>query len=296
LTLLDCRMSEMSGYEVIRRIQEEGLPAGTVVPMLTSDDLNVRLPNLRKMGLMNQLIKPVRHSELFSLINALVTSSAAAGSVTAAEELAAPAEQIVTPVEETRAPAPASESVRRLRVLVADDSADNRLLIDAFLKKSEFELDQAENGEVALQKFIAGKYDVILMDIQMPVMDGYQAARQIREWEQTHNVARTPIIALTASVLNDAIGRSFDAGCDTHVSKPVRRPVLIAAIREAAAAAFRKAQAVSEAQEADDERSSDQAQTRGPASARRDSLRKNGITTPPTDPPYRMRGLPGSTR
>ncbi len=310
MTLLDCRMPEMNGYEVIQRIQEEGLPAGTIIPMLTSDDLNVRLPNLRKMGLMNHLIKPVRHTELFNLINALVTQPVAEEFTTPAEEAGPLAEQITAPTEDLFAPPqpPAvAETGRRLRVLVADDSADNRLLIDAFLKKSEFDLEQAENGEVALQKFIAGKYDVILMDIQMPVMDGYEAARQIREWEQMHNVARTPIIALTASVMNDAIGRSFDAGCDTHVSKPVRRPVLIAAIREAADAAYRKAQAASEAQAvseapeaqetqgAEDDRSADQTPTRGPAQARRDALRKGSIA-PPSDPPYRMRGLPGSTR
>jgi DNA-binding response OmpR family regulator len=73
---------------------------------------------------------------------------------------------------------------------------------------------------------------VILMDIQMPVMDGYAAARRIREWEREHAAPHTPIIALTASVLDEAVGKSFEAGCDTHVSKPVRRPTLLAAIRQ----------------------------------------------------------------
>lgn len=286
-TLLDCRMPEMGGYEVIERIQEEGLPAGTIIPMLTSDDLNVRLPYLRKLGLMNHLIKPVRHSELFSLINAVVTETPSA------EATVAPQTQAPPPADSIVAPAPPAEPARRLRVLVADDSADNRLLIDAFLKKSEFELDQAENGEIALQKFSAGKYDAILMDIQMPVMDGYTATRRIREWEQTHNLARTPIIALTASVLDDAIGRSFEAGCDTHVSKPVRRPVLVAAIREAVAAANLKAQALSAAADADDDPSADPPPAKPPASIRRDQVRKSGLT-PPADPPYRMRGVPGN--
>ena len=286
ITLLDCRMPEMSGYEVIERIQEEGLPAGTIIPMLTSDDLNVRLPYLRKLGLTNHLIKPVRHSELFSLVNGLVTPSPSTEAAVEFEAEAPP------PGESIVAPAASTEPVRRLRVLVVDDSADNRLLIDAFLKKSEFELDQAENGEIALQKFSSGKYDVILMDIQMPVMDGYTATRRIREWEQTHNLARTPIIALTASVLDDAIGRSFEAGCDTHVSKPVRRPILVAAIREAAAAASRKAEAANAVAE-DESSTDDPPPPKAPASMRRDPLRKSGLT-PPTDPPYRMRGLPGS--
>src|SRR5271168_1251731 len=69
----------------------------------------------------------------------------------------------------------------------------------------------------------------------MPVMDGYTAAKLIREWEQNHHALRTPIIALTASVLDEAVHKSFDAGCDTHVSKPVRRPTLVANIHEVTA-------------------------------------------------------------
>jgi DNA-binding response OmpR family regulator len=90
-------------------------------------------------------------------------------------------------------------------------------------------------------------------------------------------------------VLDDAIGRSFEAGCDTHVSKPVRRPVLVAAIREAASAAQRKAQSAN--QPAEDTESADPAADTGQPSVRRNPVRKNGPTLP-TDPPYRMRGLP----
>jgi PAS domain S-box-containing protein len=119
---------------------------------------------------------------------------------------------------------------RPLRVLVADDSADNCLLIQTLLKSVGCRLDQAENGEVAFGKFTSGKYDVVLLDIHMPVMDGYVAARKIRQWERDHNRGHTPIIALTASVLDEEVGKSFEAGCDTHVSKPVRRQTLLAAI------------------------------------------------------------------
>jgi PAS domain S-box-containing protein len=117
-----------------------------------------------------------------------------------------------------------------LRVLVADDSADNCLLIQAMLKRVGCRLDQAENGEVAFRKFISGNYDVVLLDIHMPVMDGYAAARKIRQWEREHNRGHTPIIALTASVLDEEIVKSFEAGCDTHISKPVHRQTLLAAI------------------------------------------------------------------
>ncbi|MGH7934257.1 MAG: ATP-binding protein, partial [Candidatus Binataceae bacterium] len=186
--LLDCRMPQIDSDQIVRRMVATA-HEGTVVPMLTSDDLNIRLPLLRTMGLPHYLIKPVRHAELLEVITTVirpnasimanVTEPATIGIKTAGAEPSAPA-----------APTPrdvaADSSERPLRILVADDSADNRVLIEAFLKRAACMLDEAENGQVALQKFISGKYDVVLMDIQMPVMDGYTATRRIREWERDH--------------------------------------------------------------------------------------------------------------
>ena len=249
LTLLDCRMPSIDGFDVARIMRRERLDGGMVIiPMLTLDDLNVRLPTLRKMGLIHHLIKPVRRAELLDLIKGLIGKiphqPQAESMRTSVQSLhlssdvtvqgspagsAAPAPPYVLAAPSVAA---AAQPRRPLHVLVADDSADNRLLIDAFLKKAGWLLDEAENGEVAVQKFIAGKYDVVLMDIQMPVMDGYAAVRRIRKWERENRTARTPIIALTASVLDEAVSKSFEVGCDTHVSKPVRRPTLFSAIRE----------------------------------------------------------------
>ena len=122
---------------------------------------------------------------------------------------------------------------RPLRVLLADDSADNRMLVEAYLKKTPYRLAMAENGKVAYDKFVADGADVILMDIQMPVLDGYGAARMIRNFEAQSDRARTPIIALSASALDESVHRSLDAGCDFHVSKPVKRSILLDAIAAA---------------------------------------------------------------
>jgi CheY-like chemotaxis protein len=119
---------------------------------------------------------------------------------------------------------------RAPRGLVVDDCRDNRILLAAVLKQAGWQIDQAENGEEAVRKVTAGKYDVVLMDIQMPVMNGYDAVRQIREWERASRAPRTPIVALSAYVLNDAVNKSIEAGCDTHLSKPVRCPALLATI------------------------------------------------------------------
>ncbi|MHB8381301.1 MAG: PAS domain-containing hybrid sensor histidine kinase/response regulator [Candidatus Binataceae bacterium] len=137
------------------------------------------------------------------------------------------------------APQPLRILDRPLRILLADDSPDNRMLVEAYLKKTPYRLEMAENGKVAYDKFVAGPADLILMDIQMPVLDGYSATRMIRRFEAQTNRSRTPIIALSASALDESIHRSLEAGCDLHVSKPVKRAILlnaIAAVVEAASA------------------------------------------------------------
>ena len=167
---------------------------------------------------MSSIVKPLKHRELFSKVrDALAIDRAPNTSV----------------IPQPRVPpAPGDTDIvsRPLHVLLADDSPDNRMLIRAYLKKTPYSLDEAENGKMALDRFIEGKYDVVLMDIQMPVLDGYNAVRMIREWEQDHHHKRTPIIALTASALDDAVRRAKDAGCDLHVSKPVKKATLLEAI------------------------------------------------------------------
>jgi len=120
-----------------------------------------------------------------------------------------------------------------LKVLLADDSPDNRLLIRAYMKKSPYRLTEAENGQIALERFIQGSFDVVLMDVQMPVLDGYSAVRAIRKWETEHSRSRTAIIALTASALDGDVQRAKEAGCDVHVSKPVKKATLMKAIAQA---------------------------------------------------------------
>ena len=116
------------------------------------------------------------------------------------------------------------------RILLVEDSEDNRMLILAYLKKTDYEIDVAENGELAVEKFMAGKYGLVLMDMQMPVMDGYTATKIIRKTETKENMVQTPIIALTAYALKEDAQKSYNAGCTAHLTKPIQKATLLDAI------------------------------------------------------------------
>jgi signal transduction histidine kinase/CheY-like chemotaxis protein len=116
------------------------------------------------------------------------------------------------------------------RLLLVDDSPDNRFLIETYLKNADFIISSAENGEMAYRLFTGGRFDVVLMDMQMPILDGYGATAKIRDYEASHAMPRTPIIALTAHVLKQEMERSRAVGCDLHVTKPVRKAELLEAL------------------------------------------------------------------
>ena len=128
------------------------------------------------------------------------------------------------------------EAQQALRILLVEDFADNRMLVQSYLKSTPYQIEIAENGEIAVEKYISGQYDLVLMDMQMPVMDGYTATREIRKWETEHSVRPKPIIALTANALKEDARRSLDAGCTAHLTKPIKKTPLLAAISDHAVA------------------------------------------------------------
>ena len=127
------------------------------------------------------------------------------------------------------APQPlANETVqRRLNILLAEDNSDNVLLFQMFLKTTGHHIDLAGNGLIALEKFSSQRYDVVFMDVQMPGMGGYEATGIIRRIEAEQGRFPTPIFALTAHALKEDEQRSLDAGCSGHLTKPIRKKVLL---------------------------------------------------------------------
>ncbi|MBX9646619.1 MAG: PAS domain S-box protein [Xanthobacteraceae bacterium] len=119
-----------------------------------------------------------------------------------------------------------------LRILLAEDSPDNCIITIAYLEDTPYRVQIAETGAIACKMFEAGHYDLVLMDRQMPVMDGLTATRTIRAWEQANHRSPTPIIALTASALKGDRETCLAAGCTAFLTKPIKQEVLLQAIRE----------------------------------------------------------------
>lgn len=136
--------------------------------------------------------------------------------------------------EEEAPPEAAEEGAVCRRILLVDDNELNLEIESAILESLDFQVDTAADGSIALDKLRAAppeRYDLVLMDLQMPVMDGWQAARAIRALPDPAR-ARIPIVALSANVFDSDIQQSMDAGMDDHLGKPIDVPVLLAAIEK----------------------------------------------------------------
>jgi len=220
LLISDSMMPGMDGFEMVTRIRAMSPGKDLTIMMLSSTDLPNALAKVRTLGIGWYVVKPVKRAELYSAIASAMADSAPGRP---------------TPPASKAGVANGSETVvqQPLRILLADDSADNRLLIQAYLRKTPYQLEEVDDGEKALELIFNRDYDLVLMDIQMPVMDGYTAVEKIREWEARTDRERLPVIALTASALDEAVRHTREVGFDMHVSKPVKRGTLLSAIAKA---------------------------------------------------------------
>ena len=209
--LVDLKMPDMDGVEVARRVREEVGPETTIIIITAYDWTNIET-NARKAGVDMFLTKPVFASTLY---NALL-------SVTGIDRVVrAPAEKKMRPELAGR------------HVLLAEDNELNREIAVELLQMAGVTVDWAANGRIALDKFLSGgdSYDLILMDVQMPVMDGYQATAAIRK--SAHGRAQTiPIIAMTADAFHEDIVKAEAAGMNGHLSKPIDPDLLYEKVAE----------------------------------------------------------------
>jgi len=211
LLLLDCRMPEMDGFQVAETIRQASASRDLTIVMLASHHWADDIARTYDMGLGGYLIKPIRKSDLLQTVSIALDRTAGIPHTTGS----APATS-----------SPATEA-RALRILLVEDSPDNQVLIRSYLKQTPYRLDIANHGGIALELFKNGHYDLILMDMQMPIMDGYKATQAIRAWEREHDLPPTQIIALTALALKEDGIKILDAGCNAHMTKPIKKHTLL---------------------------------------------------------------------
>ena len=219
IVLLCMRMAE-GGIALMQRIQREHLPMTGVIPMLYSDDIRHQVAQIREQGIELYLVKPITHRELHRVLERKLAVDSAVSPLSHLTKMTS--EPIL------------SNLGQPIRILVAEDSEDNRFLIEAYLRNEPCTVTYVTDGEQASNKAMANDYDLIFMDIQMPNTDGLAATRTIRQWETRLGRRPVPIIALTASALTEDVEQSLLAGCNSHISKPVKKRVVLEAIRDAA--------------------------------------------------------------
>ena len=213
--LLDSTLPQCPLTSLIQHTRRFAADLSRVIVMLTTEDLAANTKQLYASGLRSYIVKPVKRADLLAAISAVLGGRSGS----------APVQKVARDIQMQR------DALASFRVLLADDMPDNRFLIRMFLRDLPCEIDEAQNGREALDKFIRGNYDLVLMDMRMPILDGYQAVAEIRRWESETMRRRTPIIALTASALDEDARRAAEAGCNLHLAKPVKRLVLLEAIK-----------------------------------------------------------------
>ncbi len=212
LILLDSQMPDMDGFTVAERVKQDPALAGATIMMLTSAGQRGDAARCRQLGIAAYLIKPIRHWELLEAILVALGMAARGGAET----------PLVTRhwLREKRP---------QIHVLLAEDNSINRKLAVQLLTKRGHTVTSAVNGREAVAALEKESYDAVLMDVQMPEMDGLTATRVIRERERGTG-RHTPIIAMTAHAMKGDREKCLEAGMDGYVAKPIKPTELYGAL------------------------------------------------------------------
>lgn len=219
LALVDMRMPEMDGMTLARLIKAEPSLANTRLVLLTSMCQRVNASEFRQAGISAYLVKPVKSGQLYQCLQRVVVN----GPVKTDQALPAKSDL------QSTAAAPAETAT--LKLLLAEDNIVNQRVAMKQLRKLGYKVDAVANGLEALQAIHRIPYDIVLMDCLMPEMDGYEAARRIRQREAFHPAHRTWIIAMTANALQGEREKCLEAGMDDYIAKPVKLDELQAALQ-----------------------------------------------------------------
>jgi signal transduction histidine kinase/CheY-like chemotaxis protein len=217
LVLTDVHMPEMDGFDLVETVQKTPELANTSLLMLTSGEHRGDIHRCRQLGVSAYLLKPVRRAELWSAVAAAVAVRQGTGAPATAE----PAR------ERTRAVAPGK---RRL-ILLAEDNLVNQRVAQTVLERAGHSVVVAKNGREAFELTREHRFDLVLMDVQMPEMDGFESTAAIRQRERNTG-EHVAIIAMTAHAMRGDRERCLQAGMDDYLSKPIQPAALLEMVEQ----------------------------------------------------------------
>ena len=211
IAVLDYQMPGLDGMALARRIKVDPALADTILILLTSVTLQLGLDEIKAAGFAGYLVKPVHQSELSDVLAAVVHARTQEHGPLITRHL----------LHEHQRDKPRPTPYRGLRVLVVDDNSINQKVAARLLEGLGCRVDIGANGREALELLEKVSYDLVFMDVQMPVMDGFEATKTLRELG-----IRTPVIAMTAHAMQGDRERCLAVGMNGYVSKPVQREAL----------------------------------------------------------------------
>ncbi len=223
LMLVDAKMPAPGGFELPSRFHAEGAPCDRIIMMLTTESQRNDAARCRQFGVRSHVVKPISSTDLLDAIRLALSSNVE-------PEVKLDAFSIDESLAE------AANVTRRREVLLVEDNPVNQTVATKVLERAGFKVTVAGDGQEAIEWFEKQRFDIILMDVQMPVLGGLDATKAIRarearrSWAMSGRWESIPIIAMTAHVMSGDRERCLDAGMDDYVAKPIQPAELFAAI------------------------------------------------------------------
>ncbi|MGR5117775.1 response regulator [Vibrio astriarenae] len=239
LLLMDCMMPVKDGFEAVEEIRQWEVATNTPrVPIiaLTASVVDDDIQRCFDVGMDSYVQKPFKGNQLkekvfdalATLAPELPTPAVPVSDVKDESKVQADDSPVSVEKPKTEAPTITADVERSERVMLVEDNRVNQMVTSLFLEKAGYQYQIANNGQEAINTYMnEGDFDIILMDCMMPIKDGYDATKEIRAYELEQGLGRTPIIALTASVIDDDIQKCFDSGMDAYVPKPIKKENLL---------------------------------------------------------------------
>ncbi|MDR9826450.1 response regulator [Vibrio sp. FNV 38] len=229
LLLMDCMMPVKDGFQAVLEIRQweiDNQKERTPIIALTASVVDDDVQRCFDVGMDSFVQKPFKGNQLkekvFEALNTSVVDTPLVSNQPANSTATEPAHQSSAKA----VPIPVQDKSEK--VMLVEDNRVNQMVASLLLEKAGYQFQIANNGQEAINTYInEGDFDIILMDCMMPIKDGFDATKEIRAYEEKQGLERTPIIALTASVIDDDIQRCFDSGMDAYVPKPIKKENLL---------------------------------------------------------------------